>query len=307
MEMAKEKKFWRDFDAGKNAVAILENNVGKEFIIYDTETTGFSPVENTIIQLSAIKCIIDEDCEFHEIDRFDTYINPGHKLPKKIVEVTGITDELLADKQHENDQWDKIKAFFDGTALVCGHNVPFDNGMMSAMCGRHSMEWNPVSIDTMKLAQELHHKSETGNHKLGTLAEHFGLDYGLTFHNSMDDIIATMRLLRLFVEEYLEKRKEAELAGEQPTVKTKVKSCWAWTSPFVPKGGKGPLQRLYVRLNYEDRVIYMDQRRPYSWGEKDAGTLVMLDMHDIEKQVMELYGCTDLDELSKVRESKYAR
>ena len=53
--MANEKKFWRDFNAGKNAIAILENNVGKEFIIYDTETTGLSPAENTIIQLSAIK------------------------------------------------------------------------------------------------------------------------------------------------------------------------------------------------------------------------------------------------------------
>ena len=308
MEMAKEKKFWRDYDAGRKLIAILENNIGKEFIIFDTETTGLSPSMHHVIQLSAIKCVIDEEMQFHEIDRFDTYINPGYKLSKEIIKITGITDELLAKYADENTQWDKIYRFFGDNSLVCGHNVTFDNGMMKAMYERHGAEWNPVAMDTMRMAQELHLKNEVGNHKLGTLAEHFGLDYGLTFHNSMDDIIATMRLLRLFVEEYLEKRTELESNPEQHAKQTKIKSCWTWTSPFIPKGSKsGPLQRLYVRVAYEDRVIYMNQRRPYDWGEKDAGTLEVLDMQDIESQVLKLYGCKDLDELSKVRESKYAR
>lgn len=306
--MARERKFWRDYDAGRKLIAILENNIGKEFIIFDTETTGLSPAQHHVIQLSAIKCVIDEEMQFHEIDRFDTYINPGYKLSKEIVKITGITDELLMKYPGEETQWDKIYEFFGDSPLVCGHNVTFDNGMMTAMYARYRKEWNPVSMDTLRMAQELHLKNEAGGHKLGQLAEHFGLDYGLTFHNSMDDIVATMRLLRLFVEEYLEKRNELEDNPEQHAKQTKIKSCWTWTSPFIPKGStSGPLQRLYVRVAYEDRVIYMNQRRPYDWGEKDAGTLEVLDMQDIESQVLKLYGCKDLDELSKVRESKYAR
>jgi DNA polymerase III alpha subunit (gram-positive type) len=311
--MEQVKKWWRDFGVGPKIIDILENNVGKELIIFDTETTGLSPETNHVIQLSAIKAIIDEGFEFHEIGRLDTYINPGYPLPKQIVQLTGITDELLAKYPDEKTQWDSIYSFFGDDPIVCGHNVPFDVSMTSALYARNGAEFKPNALDTLRMAQELHLKTEAGSHKLGRLAEHFGLDYGLTFHNSMDDVIATMRLLRFFVEEYLEKKAESEknaiclfdadgneIKVDRPKTKTKIKSCWAWT------GFRG-MQRLYVRVKHEDRVVWMNQRRPYDWGEKDKGSIDLLDMQDIENQVLKLYGCETLEELSKVRESKYAR
>ena len=307
------KKWWRDFGVGPVVLSTLENNIGKELIIFDTETTGLSPELNHVIQLSAIKCVIDDEHQFHEIGKMDTYINPGYPLPKQIIQITGITDEKLSHFTNESTQWPAIYAFFGDSPIVCGHNVPFDFGMMSAMYKRYNKSFEPQCLDTLKMAQELHLKSEAGSHKLGALAEHFGLDYGLTFHNSMDDVTATMRLLRLFTEEYLEKRAEADKESihlfdaegndvkvEKPKIKTKIKSCWAWT------GFRG-MQRLYVRVRHEDRVVWMNQRRPYEWGEKDKGSIDILDMQYIEKQVLALYECETLDELSKVRESRYAR
>jgi hypothetical protein len=138
----------------------------------------------------------------------------------------------------------------------------------------------------------------------------------------MDDVIATMRLLRLFVEEYLEKKANENVEfhtfdseGNDITVsvpkntkmKTKIKSCWTWVSKWNdPKGG-GPMRRLYVRVKHEDRVLWMNQKRPYDWGEKDKGSIDLFDIQDIEQQVMQLYCCETLEELSKVRESKYAK
>ena len=313
--MSKEKKWWRDFGVGQKVVSTLSTEIGSELIIFDTETTGLSPELNHVIQLSAIKCIIDEECAFHEVGRMDTYINPGYKLPKKIVQITGITDAKLAKFPDEKTQWDSIYEFFGDKPIICGHNSPFDVSMMKAMYRRYGKEFDPVALDTLKMAQELHRKDEAGSHKLGALAEHFGQDYGLTFHNSMDDVIATMRLLRLFVEEYLEKKANEvveintvdgngnAMSVEVPKhqkIKTKIKSCWAWS------GYRG-MQRLYVRVKHEDRVVWMNQRRPYDWGEKDKGSIDLFDMQDIEKQVLALYGCETLEELSKVRESKYAK
>ena len=313
--MSTEKKWWRDFGVGQKIVAILSENVGKEMIIFDTETTGLSPELNHVIQLSAIKCVIDEECQFHEIGRMDTYINPGYPLPKKIIQITGITDDHLAKYPDEITQWPEIYKFFGDSPIVCGHNVPFDVSMLGAMYRRYNKEFDPVAMDTLRMAQELHRKDEAGSHKLGALAEHFGLDYGLTFHNSMDDVIATMRLLRFFTEEYLEKKanlnievKTVDSEGNGVTVyipkntkiKTKIKGCWAWT------GYRG-MQRLYVRVWHENRVIWMNQRRPYDWGEKDKGSIDLFDMQDIEKQVLALYECETLEELSKVRDSRYAR
>ena len=312
--MSNEKKWWRDFGVGQKIVSVLTNNNGSELIVFDTETTGLSPESNHVIQLSAIKCVIDDDCQFHEIGRLDTYINPGYSLPKKIVQITGITDEKLAGYPDEKTQWPAIYEFFGDKPIVCGHNVPFDISMVKAMYRRYDKEFEPTDLDTLRMAQELHRKDEAGSHKLGALAEHFGLNYGLTFHNSMDDVIATMRLLRLFIEEYMEKKANDNVAFDTfdsegnkchvevpktTKIKTKIKSCWAWT------GYRG-MQRLYVRVWHENRVLWMNQRRPYDWGEKDKGSIDMFDISDIEQQVLRLYGCATLDELSKVRESKYA-
>jgi DNA polymerase-3 subunit alpha (Gram-positive type) len=320
--MMSEKKWWRDFGVGQKIVSVLSENKDKEMIVFDTETTGLSPDTNHVIQLSAIKCVIDDNCQFHEIGRLDTYINPGYTLPKKIVQITGITDEKLAKFPDEMTQWPVIYDFFGDSPIVCGHNVPFDISMLKAMYRRYDKEFTPTDLDTLRMAQELHRKDEAGSHKLGVLAEHFGLDYGLTFHNSMDDVIATMRLLRLFVEEYLEKKANENVEfhtfdseGNDITVsvpkntkmKTKIKSCWTWVSKWNdPKGG-GPMRRLYVRVKHEDRVLWMNQKRPYDWGEKDKGSIDLFDIQDIEQQVMQLYCCETLEELSKVRESKYAK
>ena len=296
----KRKKFWRDFGEGVQLFDVLEQHVGEHLIIFDTETTGLSPEFDSIIQISAIKMQIEPDKELSEVGRLDMYINPGRKLDKKIVQLTGITDERLANEPTEDIAWPTIQEFFASTNLVGGHNAAkFDMSMLKSLYNRHDEPHkNWVCLDTMRMAQELYLKEEVGNFKLGNLAEHFDVNFGLTFHNSMDDVIATVRLLRYFVEEYTEKKNNCEEAPST-TVPAKVRSAWAWT------GYRG-MQRLYVRLDYEERVLWMNQRRPYNWGEKDIGTLALVDMADIEKQVLNLYKCKDLEELSKVREPKYA-
>ena len=304
---------------GQKTIDVLSNNIGSQFILFDTETTGLHayptvdkkgrPLEAAvIIQLSAIKFEIEEDFQFRELDRFSTFINPEKPLPPDIVrfnerEKTGINDELLAKYPNEDTLWPDILNFFGNTPIVSGHNVSkFDVSMMRAMYDRHGMEFKPAAeLDTLIMAHELHLKEEAGSHKLPALADHFGLNYGLGFHNAMDDVIATMRLLRFFIEEYLEKKEKLESAETQKIRKipTKIKAAWAFT------GYRG-IQRLYVRVFHEERVLWMNQRRPYNWGEKDAGSLELFDIEDIEKQALKLYGCKTLEELSKVRDARQA-
>lgn len=299
--------WWRDYGEGAKLFELLENRVGQDILVFDTETTGLSPNNCHIIQISAIRLRIEDDHQLREIDRFDKYINPGYKLPKEIVNLTGITDALLSDKQKEIEAFPEILAYFGEDSILCGHNSTFDIGFMDALYQRQALRKpNFIKLDTCMMARELYRKQEGGNksskllpnHKLGTLAKNFGLDYGLSFHNSMDDVIATTRLLRFFIEEYIERSAEAESKPEK--IKTKIVNCWPYT------GFKG-MQRLYVKVAYDGRRLWINQRRPYEWGEKDKGSLDLFDMHDIEEQVLRLYKCETLEELSKVREAKYAR
>ena len=69
----------------------------KDFFCFDVETTGLSPSDNRIIQLSMIHGRF-EGIKPIEIDRMNFYINPGKghlPLPDKIVDLTGITTETV--------------------------------------------------------------------------------------------------------------------------------------------------------------------------------------------------------------------
>ena len=62
------------------------------FIVFlDVETTGTDPSKDEIIQISAIKFLGTQ-----EIERFDTYVNPGCPIPFEATSVNGITDKAFA-------------------------------------------------------------------------------------------------------------------------------------------------------------------------------------------------------------------
>ena len=65
------------------------------YVVFDVETTGLSAVYDTIIELAAVKI---KDGEI--IDRFESFANPHHPLSATIINLTGITDDLLF-KMHQ--------------------------------------------------------------------------------------------------------------------------------------------------------------------------------------------------------------
>ena len=65
----------------------------KEFVAFDTETTGLDPEECEIIQLSAVKYK-----NLKAVESWDTYINPGIPVSDDAYAVNGITEEMLEGK-----------------------------------------------------------------------------------------------------------------------------------------------------------------------------------------------------------------
>ncbi len=70
----------------------------QEFVVFDTETTGFYAGSDQMIEIGAVKIKNGKIT-----DRFDELINPNRKLPQKIVELTAITDDMLKDKDTEEN------------------------------------------------------------------------------------------------------------------------------------------------------------------------------------------------------------
>lgn len=283
----KTAKTWRSRKTGENLLNIFEKF--QDICVFDTETTGLKSLEgDTIIQISAIKLNISD---MAEKERLNLYINPERPLPAKITEITGITDELLADKPTESEAFSAIYAFFGDSPVIGAYNTPFDKKFMEQLYERQGKVFLPnAECDVLEMSRDLVPKSEVENYKLGTIAHYYGVDDGITYHNSMDDVTATVRLLKVFKEEYKEK---FNLTASAILVSPNVKSIRFW------EGFRG-FSRLYINT---DAGTYYYDIRSKTWGGKsdNAYELEEVDMEALKARAFAFAGVSSEQEFAKFR------
>lgn len=158
------------------------------YTVYDIETTGLSAAcQCEIIEFAGIK--LDENLK--EVDRMHVYIQPYKKLPKKIIELTGITNEMLRGSENRFQMLPKIRRFIGDTISVC-HNAQFDFSFISTMCLQQGLPVLHDYICTMKS-----YKAITGEKsaKLYMACERFGIKL-VNAHTAIADVEATVQLFR---------------------------------------------------------------------------------------------------------------
>ena len=121
----------------------------QEFVAFDLETTGLSSRDDRIIEIGAV---ILKDGK--EIDRFQTFVDPERQLERKIVELTGITDEMLQGAPKIQEILPKFLEFVGDRVLVA-HNSDFDTGFIRAECQRQGLPYRYTAADTLILSQNL--------------------------------------------------------------------------------------------------------------------------------------------------------
>ena len=149
-----------------------------EFVVFDIETTGLSAVNCKITEIGAVKVKNGEI-----LGRFNTFVNPGVPIPEKIVELTGITDEMVADAPDIAEVLPKFFEFCDGRMLVA-HNASFDTSFIRNAAEACGIPFTNPYLDTVAMS---HYVNPTAkNHKLDTLAELYGLG-DFNHHRACDD------------------------------------------------------------------------------------------------------------------------
>ncbi|MDO5400160.1 MAG: PolC-type DNA polymerase III [Eubacteriales bacterium] len=121
----------------------------QEFVAFDLETTGLSARTEKIIEIGAV---ILKDGQ--EIDRFQTFVDPERTLDRKIVDLTGITDEMLVGAPKIEEALPKFLEFI-GSRVLVAHNSDFDTGFIRAECQRLGYAYNYTAADTLILSQNL--------------------------------------------------------------------------------------------------------------------------------------------------------
>ena len=151
-----------------------------EYVAFDLETTGLAPRKDKIIEIGAV--LMKQGVE---IDRFQTFVDPGRKLDKETVDLTGITDEMLRGAPKIEEVLPKFWAFVGDRTLIA-HNARFDTTFIHRETKRLGLNNSLSSIDTLILAQCL--MPELSNHKLDTVAKIF--DCGdFNHHRAGDDAL----------------------------------------------------------------------------------------------------------------------
>lgn len=150
------------------------------YVVFDLETTGFNATGgDSIIEIGAVKMHQGEI-----IDRFDELINPGRKLPTKITEITNITDEMLKDKDNEENAVKRFLAW-TGDAPVVAHNAKFDTSFVLAAMDKYNLgEFENTIIDTLKLSQTL--DNTYARHSLSALVKRYDVPWDESAHHRGD-------------------------------------------------------------------------------------------------------------------------
>lgn len=119
-----------------------------QYVVFDFETTGLSPLNDTIIEFGAVKI---KDGEV--IDSFSSLVNPKREISSKITDITGITNDMLKGKPFIEDTLPKFLTFIEDSLLVA-HNANFDYRFLKQQVKTvMNKDFNNTYVDTLSLSR----------------------------------------------------------------------------------------------------------------------------------------------------------
>ncbi len=156
-----------------------------DFVVFDIETTGFSPARNRIIEIGAVKV-----SEGKIVDRFSTFVDPLTPIPFEIEKLTGITDDMVMGAEQIDTVLPQFMAFCEGCILVA-HNAQFDMSFIMENCDRLGISHDFTYVDTVGIARVFLPGQK--KHTLDAVAKTLGVSLQ-NHHRAVDDAEATAEI-----------------------------------------------------------------------------------------------------------------
>ena len=162
-----------------------------EFAVVDIETTGSTPQSAGITEIAIV---IHNGVEV--TGKYVTLINPRHKIPPFIVNMTGISDEMVAGAPLFEEVAPQIFNLLNGRVFVA-HNVSFDYSFVHYLLGRSGFQWSAPKLCTIKLSRRVFPGLE--KYGLGSLTRDLGIRIEGR-HRAWGDAAATAQVLTMAIE-----------------------------------------------------------------------------------------------------------
>ena len=161
------------------------------FVVFDIETTGFSPEKNRIIEIGAVKVVNGVIT-----DKFSTFVNPDVPIPFEIEQLTGINDNMVLPYPKIDVILPQFLEFCQGSVLVA-HNASFDVSFINRNAELQGLPFEPTVLDTVTLARFL--LPNLNRFKLDTVAKALNISLA-NHHRAVDDAGCTAEIFVRFVQ-----------------------------------------------------------------------------------------------------------
>ena len=145
------------------------------YVALDLETTGIGARHEKITEIGMVKVIDGE-----AVDTYHTMVNPHREIPERIVELTGITDDMVKDAPGIDEILDEVLNFTEDLPLL-GHQIIFDYGFLVQAAVNQKRKFEKYGVDTLKLCRYLMPGAEKKNLEITSLTAD-----ALTAENTFD-------------------------------------------------------------------------------------------------------------------------
>ena len=164
-------------------------DLNADFVVFDIETTGFSPVNNKIIEIGAVKIQQGEIT-----DRFSVFVNPGVPIPFEIEKLTSINDSMVMDAPPIEVILPQFLDFCQDAVLVA-HNANFDMSFIMENAKKQGLLRKFTFVDTLGIARVL--LTHQAKHTLDAVAKTLSISLE-NHHRAVDDAECTAHIFLKF-------------------------------------------------------------------------------------------------------------
>lgn len=172
-----------------------------EVVVFDLETTGFSPNQgDEIISIGAV-CVMEG--EVKEKDTFYSLVNPKRSIPSEIVQLTGINENMVETAPELIDALHGFLEFVENKLLIA-HGTAHDKQFLNAALWKTSRtSLTHRLLDTMMLAKKLEPRRD--RYCLDSLLGIYDIPVTTRDH-ALEDSLMTANLWIRFIKEYAKKQ-----------------------------------------------------------------------------------------------------
>lgn len=156
--------------------------------VVDFETTGMTPAQGS--RATEVAIVLLEDGRV--VDRFQSLMRTGVRIPPFITRLTGISDAMVAAAPPAEEVMREAARFVNGAPMVA-HNAAFDRKFWCAELAHAGLDAPHAFACTVLLSRRLY--PEAPSHSLGRLVDHLGLPRAGRAHRALADAEMAASLL----------------------------------------------------------------------------------------------------------------